>query len=168
MNKELQLKETKALPSRSIPSIHGRQVGRPASDGGKVCKAEVKGARGASVKSSQISCVLSTTTMPVVITSHLALTPSYTGMPFRFPAWPLPIPPSRLSLVTASSRQPSMSPIKYPPLQSPHCPAVFFAMPFSLPHRTASSCRRRTSPWFSIRAQAVRNQGGRTDEQEMK
>lgn len=85
MNKQLQLKETKALPSRSIPSIHGRQVGSPASDGGKVCKAEVKGARGASVKSSQISCVLSTTTTPVVITSHLALTPSYTGMPLPVP-----------------------------------------------------------------------------------
>lgn len=146
MTKELQLKETKALPSRSIPSIYGRQVGRPASDGGRVCKAEVKGTRGASIKSSQISCVLSTTTTPVVITSHFALTPSYSGMPLLVPCLASSYSSFKAQLSTASSRQPSMSPIKHPPLQSPHCPAIFIAMPFSLPHRTASSCRRRTSP----------------------
>lgn len=145
MTKELQLKETKALPSSSIPSICGRHVGRPASDGGRVCKAEVKGARGASIKSSQISCVLSTTTTPVVITSHFALTPSYSGMPLLVPHLASSYSSFKAQLSTASSRQPSMSSIKHPPLQSPHCPAIFLAMPFSLPHRTASSCRR-TSP----------------------
>ena len=118
-----------------------------------------KGVRGASIKSSQISCVLSTTTMPVVITSHFALTPSYTGMPLPVPCLASSYSSFKVQLSTASSRQPSMSPIKHPPLQSPHCPAVFIAMTFFLPPRTASSCRRRTSPWFSVRAQAVRNQG---------
>ena len=103
--------------------------------------------------------VLSTTTMPVVITSHFALTPSYTGMPLPVPCLASSYSSFKVQLSTASSRQPSMSPIKHPPLQSPHCPAVFIAMTFFLPPRTASSCRRRTSPWFSVRAQAVRNQG---------